>query len=59
MIHIDADSGRLSVDADLSERPARAVDLTANHSGMGRELFAAFRHNVNAAEQGASIFGGE
>ncbi len=60
MVHIDADSGRLSVDAeDLAERPAPAVDLAANHSGMGRELFAAFRHNVNAAEQGATIFGGE
>ncbi len=60
IIEIDADRGLLEVTVDHDEWHARtplAPDLTPNHHGMGRELFAAFRHSVNGAEQGASIFG--
>ena len=34
--------------------PATA-DLSANHFGMGRELFEAFRHHAGRAETGASV----
>jgi hypothetical protein len=32
------------------------IDLSANHEGTGRELFAAFRAITGSAAQGASIF---
>ena len=35
------------------------LDLAANHAGMGRELFGAFRRQVSGAETGATIFGRE
>jgi phosphogluconate dehydratase len=62
IIEIDAIRGLLEVTADAAAWSARALptpDLAASHTGMGRELFAAFRHAVNGAEQGASIFGGK
>ena len=34
-----------------------APDLSASHSGMGRDLFATFRKNVSGAEAGGTIFG--
>jgi len=33
-----------------------AVFETGDCTGMGRELFATFRQNVNSAEQGATSF---
>ena len=59
VITIDAESGEFSVRSaeKIEARDTARVDLTANHSGMGRELFAAFRRNVGSAEQGASVFG--
>jgi len=36
--------------------PARP-DLSANHVGVGREMFAGFRALVGRADDGASIFG--
>ncbi|MGB5354770.1 MAG: phosphogluconate dehydratase [Woeseia sp.] len=62
VIEIDSDRGLLEVTADAANWNARAMpapDLAPNHFGMGRELFTAFRHAVNGAEQGATIFGGE
>ncbi len=59
-IVIDADSGELTVDAngeDVASRAASPVDFAPAHSGMGRELFAAFRESVGSPEDGASIFG--
>lgn len=58
VVTIDADAGVLEVtgEDDPAARPVDAVDLCANHSGLGRELFAAFRSNVSGAEQGATIF---
>ncbi len=59
IIRIDSGTGCLSVaaDDDVESRDAVDVDLAASHSGMGRELFAAFRKQTGAAEAGASIFG--
>jgi phosphogluconate dehydratase len=60
MISIDAEAGSLSVSAadDPSARAVRTADLRTSHSGMGRELFGAFRKQVSSAEAGATIFGG-
>ncbi len=59
VVTIDADSGELSVAvdaADLALRTDADPDLSANFSGMGRELFAAFRRCVDTADKGAGIF---
>lgn len=59
MITIDAAAGVLEVgdgDTVLQRQPA-AFDLGPGHSGMGRELFGAFRRQVGSAESGATIFG--
>ena len=58
-VHIDAEQGTLSVDARgeaLESRPGLEPNLSACHTGMGRELFAIFRKNASGAESGASIF---
>ena len=59
IVEIDADRGVLTVaaDDDIDARETLMIDLTPSHFGMGRELFAAFRHSVSGAEAGASIFG--
>ena len=60
IVTLDANSGELIVELseeDLANRECRKPDLSANHSGMGRELFTAFRLNVAEAEKGAGIFG--
>ncbi len=58
MITICSTSGALSVaDADaVLQRELPAMDISGNHAGMGRELFATFRKNVSGAETGGSIF---
>jgi phosphogluconate dehydratase len=59
LVRIDAENGVLSVAAKgepLETRAEKAPDLASSHTGMGRELFAAFRSNVTGAEMGASIF---
>jgi phosphogluconate dehydratase len=58
-ITIDASSGELHAECgseDVASRPALHPDLGASHSGMGRELFAAFRQQTSSAESGATIF---
>ena len=58
MLRLDAAAGRLDVLGDPAEFAARApaqADLSANASGIGRELFAAFRSNVGPAETGAAV----
>ena len=60
VIRLDAVHGRLEVLVDAAEfcaRPAVCADLTANHFGVGRELFSAFRAHVGRADRGGSIFG--
>jgi phosphogluconate dehydratase len=55
VIRVDAEAGRLDVDADLAARePAGAAGEAL---GTGRELFAAFRAAVGRPDEGASVFG--
>ena len=59
LVTIDAEAGVLSVEVPegaLEDRPIRHPDLSANHRGMGRDLFSAFRRQASGAEEGASIF---
>ena len=59
LIRVDAPKGRLDVLVAPEEWAARtneSYDLSASHSGIGRDLFRAFRANVGRADQGASIF---
>ncbi|SFI42207.1 phosphogluconate dehydratase [Albimonas pacifica] len=58
MIRLDATAGTLEVLVPAEEFEAREParpDLSANHEGIGRELFAAFRASVGAAETGAAV----
>ncbi|RJG06574.1 phosphogluconate dehydratase [Noviherbaspirillum cavernae] len=60
MIRLDAEAGVLEALVPVTEWESRrmeAADLSANHVGMGRELFAMFRASVSAAEEGAATFG--
>jgi len=60
VLRVDGETGALEVlDEAVLERPAAPADLTGNRHGTGRELFAAFRAAVGAADAGASVFGGE
>lgn len=59
IIRVDGTNGVLTVLVDpatWAARPQVQADLSANHTGVGRELFAAFRHMVSTADTGASIF---
>lgn len=58
LIRLDAEAGTLDVLGDQAEFEARTVathDLTDDHFGMGRELFAGFRSLVGEADSGASV----
>ncbi|WP_411360179.1 phosphogluconate dehydratase [Pseudidiomarina salilacus] len=60
LVRLDAENGviELLVSSDELEQRAQAtLDLTADHHGMGRELFGALRGQLSGAEQGAcSLF---
>ena len=59
IIRLDAPNGRLEVLVDAAVWAARtneAYDLSASHTGIGRDLFASFRAAVGRADQGASVF---
>ncbi|MBK1794560.1 phosphogluconate dehydratase [Devosia sp. WQ 349] len=59
LIRLDAEAGTLTFLGDQAEfdaRPAASEDLTNEHWGTGRELFAGFRALVGAADHGASVF---
>ncbi|MFD2189534.1 phosphogluconate dehydratase [Pistricoccus aurantiacus] len=61
VIRLDAEAGKLDVLMDAGEWQAREscrVDMESHHYGLGRELFAGFRHLAAGAEQGAGVFGG-
>ncbi len=58
IVRLDAPNGVLEILTEgVMERPAVTADLSANEAGTGRELFQAFRRNVAAADEGASVFG--
>ena len=60
IVRLDAGKGTLKVLVDAREfaaRPCATLDMSANETGTGRELFAAFRQLAGRADQGASIFG--
>ncbi len=59
MLRLDSDNGRLELLVDdeiLASRDAASADLSGNHFGMGRELFASMRNSVSGAEEGACNF---
>ena len=59
LIGIDAASGSLNLIAGEELLNLRAIphyDSSMSSVGVGRELFACFRANINNAEEGASIF---
>ncbi|MEO1275910.1 MAG: phosphogluconate dehydratase [Pseudomonadota bacterium] len=54
VVRVDAVAGTLDVvDPAALERPVRHPDLSANQSGIGREMFQAFRSACGTAETGA------
>ncbi|MFA6232356.1 MAG: phosphogluconate dehydratase [Rhodanobacter sp.] len=58
MIRLDAVNGRLDVLIEAHELDARlpvTADLSAQHSGMGRELFGLFRQAATTADLGAGV----
>lgn len=60
IIRIDAVTGELKVLVDEQEfaaRPVAVADLSEHASGVGRDLFTAFRANVGTADNGAHVFG--
>jgi phosphogluconate dehydratase len=59
VIRIDVEAGTLQVLVEASEfaaRPLATAVLSANETGVGRELFSAFRRIAGTADRGASIF---
>jgi len=58
LLRVDAVNGALEILTEgVMDRPVATADLSANHFGTGRELFANFRTSVGAADTGATIFG--
>ncbi|TFW06041.1 phosphogluconate dehydratase, partial [Oxalobacteraceae bacterium OM1] len=60
LIRLDAEAGTLEAVVPADEWARREIahaDLASSQVGMGRELFAMFRHHVSAAEEGAATFG--
>ena len=56
VIRLDAGAGTLQVLAtDFDSRAPVAADLSANGSGLGRELFEAFRQHVGPSTSGAGV----
>jgi phosphogluconate dehydratase len=57
-VTIDSKAGMLTVEAEdeIHSRPQLDTNVESQHSGMGRELFAAFRERASGAEEGATIF---
>ncbi len=60
LVTVCAATGELSVSADddIDARDAGEDEIAAHDTGIGRELFAAFRERASSAEQGASFFSG-
>ncbi len=59
MIRLDGEHGVLEARVSASEwaeRQPEPVNVSNDHHGLGRELFAVFRANAAGAEQGAMVF---
>ncbi len=59
ILRLDSDNGTLELlvtSETLESRTVVTADLSSNHFGMGRELFASMRDNVSGAEEGACNF---
>jgi phosphogluconate dehydratase len=59
MVRVDGTNGTLSAlvdEAEWAKREQAEDDLTHYESGVGRDLFTAFRAVVGTADTGASIF---
>lgn len=59
VVRVDARTGALQVHVPKDEWESRenaTADLTHSHFGMGRELFAVFRHAAAPADLGGGIF---
>ncbi|AZQ67875.1 phosphogluconate dehydratase [Silicimonas algicola] len=55
-LRVDAEAGTIDVlEPDFEDRAPVEVDLSANETGLGRELFAAFRHHCGHASDGAAL----
>ncbi len=56
VVRVDVVQGTLTCLApDFDARVPVVADLSANHFGMGRELFAAFRNTVGPSTNGAAV----
>ncbi|NVO26857.1 phosphogluconate dehydratase [Donghicola sp. C2-DW-16] len=56
LLRVDAKTGVIeNLAPDFAERTPAVADLTPNKSGIGRELFEAFRQNVGLASNGAAV----
>ncbi|EAR50867.1 phosphogluconate dehydratase [Oceanicola granulosus HTCC2516] len=54
-LRLDATSGTLECLDSLDGRTPADADLAGNGTGVGRELFKAFRENVGLASEGAAV----
>ncbi len=55
-VRVDAQTGTLTVlETDFEQRSPVTVDLSANESGLGRELFGAFRDGACLSQDGACL----
>ena len=58
MLRLDAAAGTLEILTEgVLDREAVTADMSHNHYGTGRELFAPFRNAVGSADTGATVFG--
>ena len=56
LVRVDAESGVLDVlEPAFEARRAAPVDLGANETGQGREMFAMFRESCGLAAEGAGV----
>jgi phosphogluconate dehydratase len=58
LARLDAEAGTLEVllpKDEFANRPFATADLSDHQQGIGREMFAAFRNHVGAAETGAAL----
>ncbi|MFK7877506.1 MAG: phosphogluconate dehydratase [Paracoccaceae bacterium] len=57
MLELDAQAGTLeNLTPNWTDRAPVSADLSAYHTGIGRDLFAPFRAAVGSADTGATIF---